>query len=145
MISCHYLNKLSKVQAYLHTFKALLKVCRSKHIIKCHTIYINMSLNVTYIRKFKNITCILTFFVIILLHISLLFMYLVGVNPHWHELHKQEKCSSLEPPRGIFYKTQWAWQGVKLTPIMSIFTSKKVWKFLIKIPLTKSNPKRTRG
>ena len=54
MISCHYLNKLSKVQAYLHTFKALLKVCRSKHIIKCHTIYINISLNVTYIKKFKN-------------------------------------------------------------------------------------------
>ena len=81
MISCHYLNKLSKVQAYLHTFKALLKVCRSKHIIKCHTIYINISLNVTYIKKFKNITCILTFFVIILLHISLLFIYLVGIKP----------------------------------------------------------------
>ena len=31
-------------------------------------------------------------------------------NPHWHELWKQEK--SLVPPRGIFYKTQWAWQGV---------------------------------
>ena len=28
---------------------------------------------------------------------------------------------------------------------MSIFTSKKVWKFLIKIQLTKYNPKRTRG
>ena len=23
--------------------------------------------------------------------------------------------SSLLPPRGIFYRTQWAWQGVKLT------------------------------
>ena len=22
--------------------------------------------------------------------------------PHWHELWKQEKCSSLVPPRGIF-------------------------------------------
>ena len=28
---------------------------------------------------------------------------------------------------------------------MSIFTSKKVWKFLIQIQLTKSNPKITRG
>ena len=28
---------------------------------------------------------------------------------------------------------------------MSIFTSKKVWKFLIKCQLTKYNPKRTRG
>ena len=28
------------------------------------------------------------------------------VNPNWHELWKQEKCWSLEPPRGIFYKTQ---------------------------------------
>ena len=36
-----------------------------------------------------------------------------------------------------FYKTQWAWQGVKLTRFMSIFISKKVWKFLIKIQLTK--------
>ena len=28
---------------------------------------------------------------------------------------------------------------------MSIFNSKKVWEFLIKIQLTKSGPKRTRG
>ena len=41
-------------------------------------------------------------------------------------------CSSLEPPCGVFYKTQWAWQVVKLTRLMSMFTSKKVWKFLIK-------------
>ena len=32
------------------------------------------------------------------------------VNPNWHELWKQEKCSSLAPPRGIFYKIQWACQ-----------------------------------
>ena len=68
-----------------------------------------------------------------------------GLNPNWHELRKQEKCSSLAPPRSKFYKTQWAWQGVKLTRLMSIFTSKKVWKFLIQIQLTKSNPKITRG
>ena len=48
------------------------------------------------------------------------------LNPHWHELWKQEKCSSLVPPRGIFNKTWWAWQGVKLNRLMSIFTSKKV-------------------
>ena len=65
------------------------------------------------------------------------------VNPDWHELWKQEKCSSLEPLSGIFYKNQWAWQGVNLTQIVSIFTSKKVWKFLITIQLTKSDPKRT--
>ena len=59
------------------------------------------------------------------------------LNPHWHELWKQEKYSSLAPPRRIFYKTQWTWQGVKLTWLMSIFTSKKVWKFLIEIQLTK--------
>ena len=35
-------------------------------------------------------------------------------------------------------------QGVKLTRLMSIFTSKKVWKFLVKIQLTKFDPKRTR-
>ena len=66
-------------------------------------------------------------------------------NPHWHELIKQEKCSSLAPTRGIFYKTQWAWQGAKIPRLMSIFTSQKVWKFLIKTQLTKSDPKRTRG
>ena len=27
-------------------------------------------------------------------------------NPNWHELRKQEKCSSLAPPRSKFYKTQ---------------------------------------
>ena len=27
-------------------------------------------------------------------------------NPNWHELRKQEKCSSLAPPRSKFYNTQ---------------------------------------
>ena len=27
------------------------------------------------------------------------------LNTHWHELWKQEKCPSLTPPSGIFYKT----------------------------------------
>ena len=26
--------------------------------------------------------------------------------------YESKKCSSLAPPRSIFYKTQWAWQGV---------------------------------
>ena len=39
------------------------------------------------------------------------------VNPNWHELWKQGKCLSLAPPRSIFYKTKWAWYGVKLTLI----------------------------
>ena len=30
-----------------------------------------------------------------------------SIYPNWHELLKQEKCSSLAPPRNIFYKTQW--------------------------------------
>ena len=41
-------------------------------------------------------------------HDFMIFM-IVFVNPHWHELWKQEKCSSLAPHRRIFYKTQWAW------------------------------------
>jgi hypothetical protein len=49
----------------------------------------------------------------------------ITFNPNWHELLKQEKCSSLPPPRGIFYKTQWAWQGVKLSRLMSIFHLQK--------------------
>ena len=40
------------------------------------------------------------------------------LNPHWHELWQQEKCSSLAPPWCIFYKTEGAWQGVKLTLLM---------------------------
>ena len=32
-----------------------------------------------------------------------LFQYL---EPNWHELRKQEKCSSLASPRNKFYKTQ---------------------------------------
>ena len=64
------------------------------------------------------------------------------LNPNWHELWKQEKCSSLAPPRCIFHKTQWAWQDVKLTRLMSIFTSKKVWKFSIINQLTKFDPKK---
>ena len=31
---------------------------------------------------------------------------LLAVNPHWHELEEQEKCSTLAPPRGIFYETK---------------------------------------
>ena len=42
------------------------------------------------------------------------------MNSNW-----QVKCSSLAPSRSIFCKTQWAWQGVKLIRLMSIFTSKK--------------------
>ena len=67
------------------------------------------------------------------------------LNPNWLELRRQEKCSSLAPTSSKFYNTQWAWRGVKLTQLMSIFTSIKVWKYLIKIQLTKSNPKITRG
>ena len=69
----------------------------------------------------------------------------VQFNPNCHELWKQEKCSSLAPPRRVFYKTQWAWQSVKITRLMSIFTSKIVWKFLIKILLTNSDPKSRGG
>ena len=58
------------------------------------------------------------------------------INPNWHELWKQEKCSSLTPPMSKFYKTQWAWQGVKLIRLISIF-------HLQKSQLT--NPKITRG
>ena len=68
----------------------------------------------------------------------------IYLNPHWHELWKQEKCSSLAPPRGTFLKNKWAWLGAKSTQLMSIFTPKKVLKVLIKIQLTKSDPKMTR-
>ena len=38
----------------------------------------------------------------------------VDLNPNWHEFRKQEKGSSLAPPRSKFYKTQW---GCQIIPI----------------------------
>ena len=58
----------------------------------------------------------------------------LNFNPNWYELWKEGKSPSL----ALFYKTRSAWLGAKLTQWMSIFTSKKVWEFLIKIQLTKS-------
>ena len=60
------------------------------------------------------------------------------INPNWHELREQEKHYSLAPRRSTFYKTQWAWQGVK-------FTSKKVWKFFDKISADKIWSKKGKG
>ena len=67
---------------------------------------------------------------------SLILFMSYFLNPNWHELKKQEKCSPLAPPRSKFYKTQWAWQACQISSI---------WKFLIQIHLTNSNPKITRG
>ena len=61
------------------------------------------------------------------------------LSPNWHELWKQEKCSSLAPPRGIFIRLN------KLNLIDVNFQLQKVWKFLMKIHQTKSDPKRTRS
>ena len=44
----------------------------------------------------------------------------------------KKKCSSLGQLRSKFYKTQWAWKGVKLSWLISNFTYKNVWKFFIK-------------
>ena len=63
----------------------------------------------------------------------------IRVNPVWHGITKQEKYSILELPRGNFCKPQWAGQNVKITQMISIFTSKKVWKFWKIYQLTKSD------
>ena len=43
----------------------------------------------------------------------------------------QKKCSLLSPPRGIIYKTWWAWQDVKLTTkkflIFDRNSADKIW------------------
>ena len=63
--------------------------------------------------------------------------------PIWKELfHKLTNELSKELMTVITKRVR---QGIKLTRLMSIFTYKKVWKFFIKIQLTKSDPKRTRG
>ena len=43
--------------------------------------------------------------------------------------YESKKCSSLVPPRSKFYKIQWAWQGVKLTRLMSFFFRNFGYKF----------------
>ena len=64
----------------------------------------------------------------------------VDLNPNWYEPWKQEKCSSLVPPRVIFYKTQWALQ-CQNNLIDVNFHLQKSLKFLIKILLTNSDTK----
>ena len=54
---------------------------------------------------------------------------IIFLNPVWHDVGKQEKCLSLDPPRGNFYKTQRAWQGVKIcNPIVVNFYLQKSWE-----------------
>ena len=36
---------------------------------------------------------------------ELMALHLIILNPVWHDVGKQEKCSSLEPPRDNFYKS----------------------------------------
>ena len=64
-----------------------------------------------------------------------------SLNPHWHELWKQEKCSSLAPPRDIFYKTQWALQ---INPIYVNFHLQKSLEIFDKKSADKIDPKSTR-
>ena len=55
----------------------------------------------------------------------------------------KKRCSSLEQPRGNFYKTYiMAGEGVKITQFISIFTSKRFWN-LKKKQLKKSDPTKT--
>ena len=56
---------------------------------------------------------------------------------------ESKKNAHLQRRQELFFIR--VWQGVKFTSLMSIFSSKKVWKYLINIQLTKSDPKRTRG
>ena len=62
------------------------------------------------------------------------------INPNWHKVWKQEKYSSLVTPWA-----QWAWQGVKLTLLMSIFTSKKVLEIFGISSAVKILSEKTRG
>ena len=43
--------------------------------------------------------------------------------------YESKKNAPLAPPRGIFYKAQWAWQALELTRFMSIFASKSFGNF----------------
>jgi hypothetical protein len=62
------------------------------------------------------------------------YIFYCANNPVWHGIGKQEKCST-------FLRLN----DVKITRFISIFTSKRVWKFLEKIQLTKSDLTKTQG
>ena len=42
-------------------------------------------------------------------------------KPVWHDVLKQEKCSSLEPPRVIFLEDSMSLAGFQINPIDVIF------------------------
>ena len=79
------------------------------------------------------------------------------VNPDWHELWKQEKCSSLATPRGIFYSAQWAWRGCQINKIgfnfhlqksLEIFdecSADKIWSKDKEIKVSPLMPIRVKG
>ena len=51
-----------------------------------------------------------------------------GLNPVWHNVWKHEKFSSLEPPRGNSYETQWAgWQNYPID--VNIYLKKSLENF----------------
>ena len=43
--------------------------------------------------------------------------YVHLINLYWHELWKQEKCSSLAPPRGLFFYDSMSFTGCQMNPI----------------------------
>ena len=56
--------------------------------------------------------------------------------------YESKKNVHLQRHLGASFINQ-AWYGVKLSRLISIFTSKNVWKFLVKNQLTNSDPKMT--
>ena len=53
-------------------------------------------------------------------------------NPHWHELWKQKKCSSLAPHEGIFSKDSMSFAGRQINPIDVNFHIQKSLQFFYK-------------
>ena len=63
------------------------------------------------------------------------------LNPNWHELWKEEKCSSFAPPWSKFYKTQWA----SNYPNWSQFSPPKMFRNFEKISADKIQSKNYKG
>ena len=72
------------------------------------------------------------------------FFWISLINPNWHELCKQEKCSTLAPPRSIFFKDSMRLAWCQINPIDANFDLQKHLEFFNQ-KLTKSDPKRTGG
>ena len=73
------------------------------------------------------------------------FLHTFQFNPHWHELWKLEKYSSLTPPRGIFLEDSTSMTGYQIKLIDINFNLQKSLEILGKNSADKIKSKKIKG